>query len=394
MKRKIMILGAGIYQVPLILKANEMGLHTIVVSYRGNYPGFALADEVCYLDTTDSAAVLKEAERLQIDGIATTGTDVAIQTLGLVCDSLQLRGISAGAASVLTDKLAMKEMFLKGGVPSTVFRGVHSYEAALDAARRIGFPVMMKACDVSGSRGITMVHREEELRPAFEASAAASHTTHYIVEKVAAGTEIGLDAFVYKGKVRLCLPHRKEVCHAGNITIPAGHAFPFRCSPLLLERLETALQKIVDTSGADNCAINCDIMIDGDELHILEAGGRCGATGIPELIRLHTGIDYYETILRCALGDPCTFTPTASDPCMSRLLFSPVSGNIVSVDEEKIREIAAASGAEISLDYGVGDHLPQVHDGTDRVGQIILHTDDRSTASRIAGEVLSCIRLN
>ena len=43
-KKKIMVLGAGIYQVPLIKKAKEMGLHTIVVSPKGPYPGISLAD--------------------------------------------------------------------------------------------------------------------------------------------------------------------------------------------------------------------------------------------------------------------------------------------------------------------------------------------------------------
>ena len=37
--QKLMILGAGIYQVPLIKKAQAMGLETIVVSYPGPYPG-------------------------------------------------------------------------------------------------------------------------------------------------------------------------------------------------------------------------------------------------------------------------------------------------------------------------------------------------------------------
>ena len=41
--KKIMILGAGIYQVPLIKTAKRLGLYTIVVSIPGNYPGFALA---------------------------------------------------------------------------------------------------------------------------------------------------------------------------------------------------------------------------------------------------------------------------------------------------------------------------------------------------------------
>lgn len=44
--KKIIILGAGVYQVPLIKKAREMGLFVIVVSIAGNYPGFVLADKV------------------------------------------------------------------------------------------------------------------------------------------------------------------------------------------------------------------------------------------------------------------------------------------------------------------------------------------------------------
>ena len=57
--KKLMIMGAGIYQVPLIRKAREMGIYTIAVSIPGNYPGFAVADEVCHINTVDYEAVLK-----------------------------------------------------------------------------------------------------------------------------------------------------------------------------------------------------------------------------------------------------------------------------------------------------------------------------------------------
>ena len=53
MKKKLLILGAGIYQVPLIETAKRMGLETIVASIPGNYPGFALADKVVYENTVD-----------------------------------------------------------------------------------------------------------------------------------------------------------------------------------------------------------------------------------------------------------------------------------------------------------------------------------------------------
>ena len=61
--KNLMIMGAGIYQVPLIKTAKRMGVHTIVVSIPGNYPGFALADEVCYENTVDYEAVLGYRQR-------------------------------------------------------------------------------------------------------------------------------------------------------------------------------------------------------------------------------------------------------------------------------------------------------------------------------------------
>lgn len=36
--KKILILGAGIYQVPLINTARRLGIETIVASIPGNYP--------------------------------------------------------------------------------------------------------------------------------------------------------------------------------------------------------------------------------------------------------------------------------------------------------------------------------------------------------------------
>ena len=73
-----MILGAGVYQLPLIKQAKEMGLTTIVASIPGDYPGFDCADKSYYIDTTDKESLLKVAKKEEIDGIVTTGSDVAV----------------------------------------------------------------------------------------------------------------------------------------------------------------------------------------------------------------------------------------------------------------------------------------------------------------------------
>jgi phosphoribosylaminoimidazole carboxylase (NCAIR synthetase) len=128
---KIMILGAGIYQVPLILKAKELGIYTIVVSIRGNYPGFNFADKCYFLDTRDFEGILEAASNEKIDGIITTGTDVAVKAIGYVNDKLGLSGISYRAAELSTDKALMKDAFVKGGVKSAEYSKVDTIEDAL-----------------------------------------------------------------------------------------------------------------------------------------------------------------------------------------------------------------------------------------------------------------------
>ena len=74
--KKIMILGAGIYQVPLIKTAKKLGLYTIVVSIPGNYPGFELADKVYYENTVDDEKILEIAKEEQITGENIDWTDL------------------------------------------------------------------------------------------------------------------------------------------------------------------------------------------------------------------------------------------------------------------------------------------------------------------------------
>ena len=88
MKKKLLILGAGIYQVPLIETAKRMGLETIVASIPGNYPGFALADKVVYENTVDKEAMLALAKAEQVAGVCVCGTDVCVPAQGYVCDQL------------------------------------------------------------------------------------------------------------------------------------------------------------------------------------------------------------------------------------------------------------------------------------------------------------------
>ena len=310
--KKIMILGAGIYQVPLIRTARRMGLYTIVVSIPGDYPGFALADKIYELNTRDKEAILAAAEKEQIDGICTSGTDVAVSTIGYVCEKMHLSGIPYEAAEILTDKAKMKDAFRQGGVSAADGMRVRSAEEAQKAAEQLGYPVVVKRVDSSGSRGITVVEHSGQIEEAYENARNGSARDYVLVEKFLCGTEIGVDGFVQNHKLVFLAPHTKFVYRGAHTTVPVGHAFPYGCSGALREEIARQMQLAVTASGADQCSVNADVFVDGEKVWIIEMGGRTGATCIPELISTYYGFDFYEQMIKSALGEETDFQQTAT----------------------------------------------------------------------------------
>lgn len=379
--KTILILGAGIYQVPLINRAKARGMRTVIASIPGNYPGFALADKVYYTDTTAREDILSIAKKENISAIVTTGTDVAVSSIGYVCRELGLPGISLEAARLLTDKALMKEAFVKGGVNTSVFCKVADINEARQAAETIGLPVMLKIVDKSGSRGITKISDISQLEEAYKYASAATSVTHMVVEKFIEGREIGVDAFVQDGKLLLMLPHDKYVYQSGHTGIPIGHYCPMEMSRRLYENLLIETEKIIRATGMDNCAINIDAFIlPDDSVNIIEAAGRCGATGIPEVISGYTGRNYYDCIIDNALGikvDP--FDLGSGLPTASMLLYSAKSGIVKEISyrfagKEYVNDCAVVDGAgKVELSFFPGDDIDAFRNGTDRIGQAIFH---------------------
>lgn len=365
--KKLMIMGAGIYQVPLIKKAKEMGIYTIVVSIPGNYPGFALADQVCYENTVDYERVLEIAKSERIDGIVTAGTDVAVITIGKVCDELGLTGLSFEAAAIASNKLLMKKKYEEYGVRTARFRQVSFDEDMEEKTAELHFPLIFKSVDSSGSRGIVRVNEKAEFEAARELVRANTRTDFFIVEEFIEGEEFGAQAFVYRGKVQFILPHGDYVFH-GDTGVPIGHFAPYQLDDAIVEDAKLQLELAIEAMGLDNCAINADFILKDGKTYVLELGGRSGATCLAELVSIYYGYDYYEKLILAALGEEVDFPQEQSVPNASMLLRSDHDG--------VIREICNENDAdediyEIQFDYKEGDSVKKFHVGPHRIGHVV-----------------------
>ncbi len=387
--KKLMIMGAGIYQVPLIKKAKEMGIYTIAVSIPGNYPGFAIADQVCYENTVDYERILEVAKREKIDGIVTAGTDVAVITIGKVCDELGLPGLSFEAAKIASNKILMKKKYEEYGVRTARFREISFADDMYEKIAGLEFPLIFKAIDTSGSRGIIRVNSKDEFEAARALVKANTRTDFFIVEEFIEGEEFGAQAFVYRGEVKFILPHGDYVFQ-GDTGVPIGHFAPYDLAPEIVADTKAQLEKAIEAMGLDNCAINADFILKDGKTYVLELGGRSGATCLAELVSIYYGFDYYEKLIRAALGEEIDFPQEHAVANASMLLRSDKDGVIKAIEngngpDEDIYEI--------QFDYGVGDEVKKFHVGPHRIGHVITKGETLEKAVKKLDEALGKIRI-
>lgn len=393
MMKKLMVLGAGAPQVQLLLAAKKLGYATAVCSIPGSYPGFAAADEISYTDISDPEAVLKAARELHADGIATCCLDTGVRALGYACERLGLPGLSEAAARCSADKWQMKNAFMAAGVNTALCRRVTDSASLSDALEELALPVVVKAVDLQGSKGVYICRTRDEVYAAFEKAMALTRQDFCIVEEFIEGYELGAQAFVYRGEIVFVLPHGDNT-YMSATAVPIGHYVPLDAPQTVVSAAVEQSEKAIRALGLDNCAVNIDLIERDGTVYVIELTGRAGATCLPELVSIYYGVDYYGMIAAMAVGDDPTALFDArtggSVPNASRMLLSEVSGVVKRIENT----VEADSGVyDLSLLIKPGDRINKFTNAKDRIGQVIVSGKSLPDCFARIDEILARIKI-
>lgn len=392
-KKRLMILGASYSQIPLIRAAKRLGYTTIAASIPGDYQGFKEADEIVYVDITDPKAVVAAAREAKIDGITTCCMDLGTRALGHVCETLGLPGLSIRAAEAAANKYLQKKAYIEGGVNTANYYQVRNKEELEDALEQLTFPVMMKAVDLMGSRGIFRCDTKAETRANFELSMEATGQDYCIVEEFLQGSMFGVEAMVSQGKLAYLLPLGNDL-RQGNPPFPVGHHVPWEQEDRLYQTVKEQVERVIAAVGFDNCPMDLDCMLMGDQVYIIEATGRAGATCITDTVGIYYGIDYFEAIVKVAMGiDVCPMFQREDVPRMPNIT------RLLSAEEEGIVEAIEAPQewpegvVDLSFNIEKGSKVQPMANGRDRIGQLIIKGETLELCEKRLNEVLGQIHL-
>src|SRR5688572_24793540 len=203
MFEKILVANRGEIAVRIIRACKELNIRTVAVYSEAdaNSMHVQMADEAICIGKAQSSESYLRIDRI-ISAAEITDVDAIHPGYGFlsenahfadVCESCNIRfiGPSSRAMNALSDKAVSRTLAKKAGVPTPPGSEgtVDNEQEALTVAKRIGYPVMIKAIAGGGGRGMRVAHNDVSLVKGY-------HTARSEAEKCFGNSGVYIEKFI------------------------------------------------------------------------------------------------------------------------------------------------------------------------------------------------------
>lgn len=385
--KTLLMLGGGFLQNFVILKAKQMGYRVLVLDADPNAMGFRNADEYDVINIVNEEACLKYAQEHQVDGVLTAATDFSVLTMSLIAETMHLPGINYEAAKRIKNKAAVRRCLFDARADDTGYSfEISSLEEIPQILPQVKFPIMMKPCDGSGSRGASRVDRVENFEKACKFAMSGSITHRAVAEPFVDGKEYGVESFVDNGEIHILGVMQKDM------TLPPyyaelGHAIPSRLPQSIEEKIKSCVHKALVALGVNHGSVNMDLLLsESGDVHIVDVGARMGGNLIgSHIIPIGTGVDYMGNMIRAAVGDATDYTPQHEPKPIATKLLALIPGKVKSLPD--FGQIAKQYDVTIEHHLHVGDTINEYHTNLDGCGYVVAmgkNVDEAITKAAVA----------
>ena len=400
MFHKVLIANRGEIAIRVIRACRELGIKTVAVYSTADAESLhvKLADEsVCigpapssqsYLNINAiiSAAELTDAEAIH-PGYGFLSENAKFAEVCEQC-GITFIGPSAESMRVMGDKISARQAVIAHGVP--ILPGtkdnVKSVDEAVKIAKKIGFPVIIKATAGGGGRGMKIVHSQAGLANAFataraEAQAGFGNPDVYIEKYCVEPRHVEIQ--ILADKHGNCIHLGERDCSIQRRHQKIIEEAP--CPVLSPETRKAMGEAAVKAAKAVNYSSvgTVEFLLDkSGEFYFMEMNTRIQVEHpVTEMI---TGVDLIREQIRSAAGLPLRYTQddikitghaiecriNAEDP----FKFTPCPGKITAYHQP--------GGLGVRVDAFVYDQYSVVPHYDSMIGKLIVHAETREDAIR------------
>lgn len=382
---RVMLLGAGELGKEVIVALQRLGIEVIAVDRYANAPGHQVAHRAHVIDMTDGHALrsLVEQERPQliipeIEAIATdTLADIEADGLAEVIPTARATRLTMNREGIR--RLAAEEL----GLATSGYGFADTLEEAQAAARRLGFPCIVKPVMSSSGKGQSTVANTEDVDRAWRYAMDAGRVNRgrVIVEEVVRFdyeiTLLTVRALGADGTVQtfFCEPvgHRQE---------QGDYVESWQPQPMSAAAGERARVIAAQVTGAlgGRGLFGVELFVRGDEVLFSEVSPRPHDTGMVTMVSQYQ--NEFELHARAVLGLPVdTRLATAG---ASAVIYGGVEAEGICFDG--LTQALAVPGSDLRLFGKPVSHARR------RMGVALAHAGDVDTARERARATASAIR--
>lgn len=367
--KKILVVGGGPYQVPIIKRIIALGYEAYCVDGDKNAIGFSVATGYKNLDVLNREACLEYARDLGIDAVMTYGATITLPTVSYIGERLGLPALPIETAELSINKYKIKERLAESGcnVKGNFYK-LHSRE---DRSKLV-LPCVLKPCDGSGSKGVSIVSHENELLYAIQYAFDSARYGEVYAESFIQGEEYTVEAFVAYGEVCIAAIVKTTFKNHSDGEISYGHRVPFGMDAERECQIANEVKKAIAALKITMGSVNFDVIVSSDDqkVYIIDCGIRVGQNLIAShLVPLSCGVNVMDNAIALALGEK-TDTKPKFHRCIATRLLIYRPGTIVEIKDMK--PIMGKDGiVDVVLRKRVGDIQPQYRDKTDTCGWVI-----------------------
>ena len=207
-KKKIVVLGAGPIRIGQGVEFDYSTVHAVQTIKKSGYEAiiinnnpetvstdYTTADKL-YFEPLTPEDVMNIIEFERPEGVvASLGGQTAINLAQPLADrGVKIIGTDCEAIDKAENRDAFEKLLCELGIPQPEGRAVTKIEDGVEAAARIGYPVLVRPSFVLGGRAMQIVGNEEQLRHYLKTAVEIDEDKPVLVDKYISGKEVEVDA--------------------------------------------------------------------------------------------------------------------------------------------------------------------------------------------------------
>ena len=293
---KLAIIGASTGQLPLCLKAKEMGITTICFAWKEGAICEDYVDKFYPISVVEKEQILEICREEGIDGVVSNTSDILAEIVAYISEQMELVGNNYDAILKIKNKHYVRS--ITSNIKNLKQVKNIYYQGDLSS---LFFPCIVKPTIGSSKKGVYFAKNIHE----FEVAINYAHniSSEIMVEEYIGGSEISVEVLSYHGKHNIIQITDKEVSGPPHF-VELAHHQPADLEGNIKDRIKQIVVDLLDGVSFKNGASHIELKIDNDNnIYLIEINPRGGGDEISNrLTALSTDFDYLKEMIDVALN--------------------------------------------------------------------------------------------